>query len=506
MQQQLIEVVPSKDGPLIIGALGGYKLDEWAAAFWMVMLAFALAGVNAFSVAVQMSLAKARTGMPNRGEARNEGSLRSRLAATMAANQERFMTLCQLGVSFSCLGIGLGAAWIAGKVLAPWLGSFDRVTEVWIMPLAYTGAFVMALFLLLAAAGLALKLAELRRPEAVLRFAAFPMYVAMKLLSPIVTLLLYLNNGLLRVFGLSGPHGAKTAQAEVNLRSMLEEGRRSGFTEGAELAAMMDNIFSFNEKTAREIMIPRTEMICLKAGLSLKANKAIAIQYMRTRYPVCENDKDNIIGFVHIKDLLKDNVQPTDSMKAMIRPVTTVPEGMPISSLMGMMQKTRSQIAILIDEFGGTSGLVTLEDIMEEIVGDIQDEFDSGLPDIVKMDNGHYSISGLMLIEEVNSFFGLSIPSDEFETIGGWLYHQLPSPPMPMQSFILQRNFQFQILETKHLRISRIAVAKQDNDAPQDKPILHGNAAWQENISMQKIAEQPGNKQKRPTRTISRSQ
>ncbi|MHA7964065.1 hemolysin family protein [Paenibacillus sp. CAU 1782] len=469
-------------------------MGEWASAGWMTALAFALAGINAFFAAVQLSLAKARTGMVEGGERRDGESLRIRLARMMAANQERYIALCQLCVSFACLGMGLLASTIAGRFLTPWLIGLGGVREAWAMPLAHVASFGLAAFLLLAVGGLGLKLAELHRSETVLRFTALPMYGAMAMLSPIVALLLGLRNGLLRVFGFNFSRGDKAASPEVNLRSMLEESRRIGLMEGTELAAMMDNIFSFNEKTAREIMIPRTEMICLKAGLSLKANKAIAIQYMRTRYPVCENDKDNIIGFVHIKDLLKDSLQPTDSMKSMIRPVTTVPEGIPISSLMGLMQKKRSQIAILIDEYGGTSGLVTLEDIMEEIVGDIQDEFDSGLPDIVKMENGQYSISGLMLIEEVNSFFGMQIPSDEFETVGGWLYHQLPSPPMPMQSLILQRDYHIQILETKHLRISRIAVAK------------HGNAVNQEAAALRENDDQPGQAQKRPTRGLLRSE
>ena len=135
---------------------------------------------------------------------------------------------------------------------------------------------------------------------------------------------------------------------------------------------------------------------------------------MHTRYPVCDKDKDKSIGFIHIKDLLKVTQQGTRDLRQITRPMTTVPDSMQISTLLKLMQK-KTQIAILIDEYGGTSGLVTLEDIMEEIVGEIQDEFDEERPDIEVREDGSHSISGMVLIEEVNSYFGTDIESDDYD-------------------------------------------------------------------------------------------
>lgn len=296
-----------------------------------------------------------------------------------------------------------------------------------------------------------------RNPEAALILLARPLWLLYFVLLPAVRLLQRIANGFMPMLGIHPSDGHGDAHTEADLRTLMKESHKRGFIDQTELT-LVDNIFEFTDTTAREIMIPRTEMICLRAGLSLAANKAIAIQHMRTRYPVCEHDKDNIIGFVHIKDLLKDELRPMTGISTLIRPVTTVPESIPISVLLKLMQKKRSQIAILIDEYGGTSGLVTLEDIMEQIVGDIQDEFDIDSPGIVKREDGSYSISGLMLIEEVNSFFGTLIDTDDYDTIGGWMYAMVDFPPKPGQSVIVGSRCELQVEEMISLRISRISL------------------------------------------------
>lgn len=437
---------------------GKCALEGWSSTGWVIGSALALVGIHAIFAAVQFALAKGRSGMLE-SKAKHAGSRFSgKMAERSAGRTELYVSLCQLMMTLCGIALGMIAAGYAGRTLAPWLGETRVLGEAWAAPVTYIGVFIVVVVIQISLGELIPKLAALRKPERVLWLATVPLSALMRLLSPVVACLHRFASAVLRRFGFE-LREEPARHAEEELRSMLEESRRNGLIDAADLA-MVDNLLNFTETTAREIMIPRTEMICLKSGLSLKANKTIAIQYMRTRYPVCEHDKDNIIGFVHIKDLLKESFQQADSINAMIRPVTTVPEGIPISTLMGLMQKKRSQIAILIDEYGGTSGLVTLEDIMEEIVGDIQDEFDVGAPDIVKEENGNYSVSGLLLIEEINSYFGLSIPSDEFETIGGWLYPQLQSPPAPLQSVAVGQLYEFQVLETRHLRIARIAVKK----------------------------------------------
>src|SRR5690606_11533517 len=139
---------------------------------------------------------------------------------------------------------------------------------------------------------------------------------------------------------------------EEEIRIMMKESHKSGYIDNTELT-LVDNIFEFAETNGREIMIPRTEMVCLYMNLPIEENKRIALAEMHTRYPVCETDKDNIVGFIHIKDLIKSEGKIRD-LRSILRPILTLPESMPISSLLKLMQKNRSQIAILIDEYGGT--------------------------------------------------------------------------------------------------------------------------------------------------------
>lgn len=225
--------------------------------------------------------------------------------------------------------------------------------------------------------------------------------------------------------------------------------------------------FDLGEKIAREIMTPRLDMICLERNKSIVENVNIAIKYMRTRYPVVKEDKDDIIGFVHIKDLLgrHENIDQELQWDKWVRQIITVPDCIPISNLLAMMQKKKTQIALLIDEYGGTSGMATLEDILEEIVGDIQDEFDSENHTIMCIQPDYYQISAMLLIEEVNSYFNISLEDVDMDSIGGYMYSNIMFPPHIGQSVTFEdverdTTYQFTIEKMEQLRITVIGVRK----------------------------------------------
>lgn len=432
---------------------------------WLFVVVLCLIGLNAFCSAANAAIAHVRLHRIEGGG----GSKKSRLllARSIMVSKEPYTAACRLGRALAALSLGGVAYWAAKGHVAPWMADIGlrAGTPLW-------GVALVMIYLLLAA--LYLVFGELipiravyRNAESALLRLAVPLSFLYLILSPAARLLLRIAKTCLNGMGLDPVQGYGDAHTEADLRTMMKESHKRGYIDQTEMT-LVDNIFEFTDTTAREIMIPRIDMICLRAGLSLAANKTIAIQHMRTRYPVCEHDKDNIIGFVHIKDLLKEDLRLPNGIASLIRPVTTVPENIPISVLLKLMQKKRSQIAILIDEYGGTSGLVTLEDIMEQIVGDIQDEFDTDATAIVKRDDGTYSITGLMLIEEVNSFFGTSIDTDEYDTIGGWLYSRIDFPPSPGQRLTVDRQFELRIEETMHLRITRISIRR---TAPLDADI-----------------------------------
>lgn len=424
-----------------------------------LVLIFALVFLNGFFVAAEFAMVKARGSRID--SLVQEGHKKAKVASHLMDHLDAYLSACQLGITLTSLGLG----WIGEPAIARMLAPlFDTMSlnENLVHPISFIIGFSLITMLHVVLGQLAPKSVAIRKAEMVTLWTATPLIYFRKVMSPFIWVLNGLAGMLLKPFGIDNSEVSSSAHTEEEIRILVKESHKSGLIDKTELT-LMDNIFDFAETNAREIMIPRTEMSCLYGNLSFEENKTIALREMHTRYPVCEKDKDNIIGFVHIKDLLKVPDNSILDIRDLMRPMTTVPESMPISTLLKLMQKRKSQIAILIDEYGGTSGLVTLEDIMEEIVGEIQDEFDEERPDVEQRDDSTYSINGMMLIEEVNSFFGLDISTEDYDTIGGWIYSQIENPPKKNQFVISEEGFRFTIEETDYLRISRIAVTRADD-------------------------------------------
>jgi len=424
-----------------------------------LILIFVLVFLNGFFVAAEFAMVKARGSKID--SMVQEGRKRAKAASHLVGHLDAYLSACQLGITLTSLGLG----WIGEPAIARMLEPMFKAVNLndsLVHPLSFIIGFSFITVLHIVLGELMPKSVAIRKAEAVTLLTAAPMVFFRKVMSPFIWLLNGTAGMLLKPFGIDVNEATTSAHTEEEIRILVQESHKSGLIDNTELT-LMDNIFEFVETNAREIMIPRTEMICLYGNLSFQENRAIALREMHTRYPVCERDKDNIIGFVHIKDLLKAPDSTVSDIRDLLRPMTTVPESMPISALLKLMQKKKTQIAILIDEYGGTSGLVTLEDIMEEIVGEIQDEFDEDRPDVEKRDENTYSINGMMLIDEVNTYFGLDLPTDDYDTIGGWVYSQIENPPKKNQFVVAEEGFRFTIEEIDHLRISRITVNREED-------------------------------------------
>lgn len=412
---------------------------------WVVVLVL----LNGFFVSAEFAMVKIRS---SRVETLvDEGRKGAVFARSIVNNLDAYLSACQLGITLASLGLGwLGEPAVASLVrpLVHALGFGEAAVH----GIAVAIAFLIITILHIVLGELAPKSMAIRKSESVVLMSAAPMVYFNKLMYPFIWVLNGLANALLRLFGIAPASESESAHTEEEIRILMKESNKNGLIDNTELA-LVDNIFDFAETTGREIMIPRTEMICLNTQLSREENLEIAYEGMRTRYPVCDGDKDHIIGFIHIKDLLRSTATEYNTL---IRPILAVPESIQISALLKLMQRGKTQIAILIDEYGGTSGLVTLEDIMEEIVGEIQDEFDEERPGIEKIQEHEYSIDGLMLIEEINDRFGLDLDTTDYDTVGGWLYSHIETiPPHKGQSAEVDGHV-FIVEETDHKRISRI--------------------------------------------------
>jgi CBS domain containing-hemolysin-like protein len=234
---------------------------------------------------------------------------------------------------------------------------------------------------------------------------------------------------LVGIFGLKPASEHELAHSEEELRILLSESYKSGEINKNELK-YVNNIFEFDERIAKEIMVPRTEIVSISIDETFNEVVNIVKTENYTRYPVVDGDKDNILGFINVKEFLTAKVMNQISnedmkLESFINPVIRVIETIPIHDLLVKMQKERSQIAILIDEYGGTSGLVTVEDIIEEIVGEIRDEFDDDeVSEIRKLAENHYILDAKVLIGDVNNLLGMNLSDEEIDTIGGWILTQ----------------------------------------------------------------------------------
>ncbi|MGG1597557.1 hemolysin family protein [Paenibacillus naphthalenovorans] len=421
------------------------------------VLIIVLVLLNGFFVAAEFAMVKVRN---SRLETLAQGgNIRARFAQKITGNLNAYLSACQLGITLTSLGLGwLGEPAIAafiGPVLKDWF----QLNDVVIHTISFLIAFSLITILHITLGEQFPKTYAIRQSENVTLWSAAPIILFYKLMFPFIWLLNGISNWMLKRAGIEPTTEHESAHTDEEIRLLMKESHKSGFIDNTELT-LFDNIFEFTETNAREIMIPRTEMGCLYANLTFEENMDIALNEMRTRYPVCDPDKDNIIGFVHIKDLMKASKDLTD-IRLLARPITKVPESMPISQLLKLMQKKKVQIALLIDEYGGTSGMVTLEDILEEIVGEIQDEFDPDeRPSIEKKDETTYSIDGRLLINELNDYFGLDIGTENYDTVGGWIYSQVEIPPTKGQTVLYDDQYEFMIEETDDLRIARITVRK----------------------------------------------
>lgn len=419
-----------------------------------IIIILILVVLNGFFVASEFSIVKMR---PSRIDALiKNGSGSAVYARQVVEHLDAYLSVTQLGITLASLGLG----WIGEPAVAKMLSPLFHVFAVPVQ-LEHTLAFIVG-FSLITALHIVLgelvpKSLSIQKTEAVVLFVSRPLIVFNKLMYPAVWLLNHIANWTLRRMGIHAASEAEEAHDEEEIRILMKESYKYGYIDRSELT-YLDNVFDFSDRSAGEIMVPRTDMICLDLEDSFEDCVRTVLSERMTRYPICNGDKDHIIGFLHIKDLLRplhDGQKP--DLRNLARDVLEVPVFMPISKLLRLLQKERKQLAILIDEYGGTAGMVTIEDILEELVGDIQDEFDEERPEVEEKNDCIYSVDGKMLLEDVNELFDLKLEDQQCDTIGGWVYAQLHRQPEVGQMIALPKA-EIYVEEVENLRITRLKI------------------------------------------------
>ena len=274
-----------------------------------------------------------------------------------------------------------------------------------------------------------------------------------------------------RLFGFKSISESEVAHTEEELRMILSDSLKSGEINQAEYK-YVNKIFEFDDRIAKEIMAPRTEMITIEKDMTLREVFDVMGVEQYTRYPVTDGDKDHIIGLVNMKNLLTAFIKDPDTAGNQpvinyMQPIIHVIETIPIGDLLLKIQRERIHMAILMDEYGGTSGLVTIEDILEEIVGDIQDEFDMNeIPEIQNLGENHYILDAKMRIENVNDILGISINEEDIDTIGGWFMTQRFEAIQGEK--IIEQGFEFMVKDVDGHHILYLEVIKYKEEETDD--------------------------------------
>jgi len=406
----------------LIAATPGPRFELTPA--WGMALGLLLVALNGFFVAAEFALVKLR---PTQLEPHiSAGSRRALLARHMLQHLDAYLSATQLGITLASLALGWvgepAFAWIVGPLVSLVAGNNPDLVHT----ISVTVSFLVITVLHIVLGEQAPKSMAIRRSEATALLISFPLYAFYKLTYPAIWALNHTANGLLKLFGVLPAGEGELAHDEEELRRILASSSASHLT--TQKRELLDNIFELSHRMARQIMLPRQDVVYLSTERSLAENLRLARRSGHTRFPLCQGDLDHVIGLIHIKDIFHRELA-LSSLTEVAREIAFVPETLELDRLLKRMRTERFHMAAVIDEYGGVSGIVTLEDVIEEIVGSIQDEFDVERPELVEKGDGVYQVSGGMLVEDLEEALGVELSERDEDTIGGVVLSELGRNP-----------------------------------------------------------------------------
>lgn len=387
-----------------------------------------------------------------------EGKANAEMVLQMIAPDSLSLCAAKMGNCLTTLLLGGGIAlWSGYALVSSALSHTLTVTYgMWVVGIVMLMVLVIEAALLVLLSDL-LPMAMMRKDEEKMAFFAVrPFYIFQKIGYPIHVIVRQMAIACLPLLGIKRSELQNVTHSEEELRMLVTAGQRDGVLNEME-SEIIDNVFDFSDLTAREIMIPRQEMICLYEEDSYEDNLKVIMDTKHTRYPLCAEDKDHVIGMVHLRDVLELELtaQADKDLRAIMREILMVHEGMALTDILTMMRKKRIHMAAVADEYGGIAGFLAMEDLLEEIVGDIQDEHDDEAAEIESVEQGVYEFDGKVLLDEVTELLAIVLDEHEEDTIGGYVFGLLGRRPKKGDAVTIG-NYRFTVLEVNGFRIVRL--------------------------------------------------
>ena len=414
--------------------------------------------LNAFFVAAEYGLVTARR--TRIVELHHQGNRRARDVLRITSDPPRFIAAMQLGVTLTSLGIGA----LGERVLA------DALGNVLATVLAVVIAYLILTFLHVVIGELVPKGIALGHSEGTALFVSAPVRGFFILMRPLIWFLQKSTEVVLRSLGLQPPGAEDDVLSEAELRMVVSQSTRHGEIEEQE-QEMLYKVFDFADKEASDVMVPRPEVVALSIDLPPEQALEAVMDSPYTRYPVYRESLDDVVGILHVRDLfsaLRERGMHEVKIEEIVRPVHIVPETKDLAALLTEFRRTNQHMAIVVDEYGEMEGIVTLEDLLEEIVGEIEDEFD--LPDesIEQVDDDTIRIDGTFPIDDFNERFRTDLPAEDYHTVAGFVFGLLGRQP-EVGDDISHDGMRFDVLEVEGSRINKLAVTFEQRREQKDR-------------------------------------
>lgn len=437
---------------------GGINLNAARNIIPQIILIAVLTLINAFFASAEMAIVSL-----NKNKVKlmaEEGNKKAQLLIKLVNEPSKFLATIQVGITLAGFFSSASAATGISEDFSRYLIKFNIPYSKQISIVLIT---IVLSYITLVFGELFPKRVAMQKAQEIAMFSIKPIYYVSKIMVPFVKLLSASTNFLVRISGINR-YKLEEKITEEELKLFVEVGQEHGVINQTE-KNMINSIFEFDDKLAQEVMTPRTEVFTINIKTPAREILEQLINEKYSRIPVYETHKDNIIGILFLRDfftqLHKKGFEKID-IRTILHPPYFVPETKHIDDLFKELQSHNKHMAILIDEYGGFSGIVTIEDLIEEVMGDIYDEFDDGEPEIIKIDNNTYLASGLLTIHELNSYLNLSLHSETSDTLGGFLINILGSIPSSGEEITLEyEGIVFVIKEVKGKRISKIRIVLQ---------------------------------------------
>ncbi len=410
--------------------------------------------LNGFFVAAEFALVKVRS--TRIAELVNAGNTSARLIQKALRNLDVYLSASQVGISVASIALGRVGEPVVAQLVEPLLQA-AHVPDRLLHPIAFTLALSIVTAIHIVVGEQAPKNWAISQPEKVSLAVAYPLLGFYKLFQPAIYLLNAASHFVLKLLRIPATSEHDLAHSEEELRMILTASGESGILKDSEVD-LVKHVFEFGDKVASDIMVPRVDMVYLDLTWTLEKNLQVARGHTYTRFPLCDGNPDRVIGLIHAKDLAGLSVSVKD-LREIRRPMVFVPESKSIDRLLREFQWRKLHMATVVDEYGGTAGIVTLEDILEQIVGEIHDEFEEPTEPVIPLSEGLWSVDGGMALADLRSAFSISLPDGESDTAAGWVLDQLGAIPEAGAS-VATDEFRVTVSEMRGQRVRRVRIER----------------------------------------------